>query len=204
MATASRFSTMARLDTDTPATSTPELEPARIARLGDRFLGLLIDTLPLAGLSFFLTFSLGRIHGSLLSGLSSGSELTWLSFAFLALASFLYFSAFEGTCGFTMGKAMVGIRVQLSGGDRCNLQASLIRNLFRLIDGQAAYLLAFFIASFSTARQRLGDHLAGTVVVEQEISTRWRLAISIVWALITSLSLYYAFLLHRDFAPPLR
>ena len=110
MATVSQFSIIARLDTEAPATSTPELEPARIARLGDRFLGLLIDTLPLAGLSFLLTFSLGHIRGSLLPEFNVPGALIWLPYAFLALASFLYFSALEGTCGFTLGKALVGIR----------------------------------------------------------------------------------------------
>jgi uncharacterized RDD family membrane protein YckC len=65
------------------------------------------------------------------------------------------------------------------------MRASLIRNLFRLIDGLAGYLLAFLVASFSRSRQRLGDHLANTVVVENDLSTRWRLLVTTLWIALT-------------------
>ena len=50
--------------------------------------------------------------------------------------------------------------------------AERIRGLVE-VSGKAGYLLAFFVALFSQQRQRIGDHLANTVVVEEEFSMKW-------------------------------
>jgi hypothetical protein len=72
----------------------------------------------------------------------------------------------EGLFGATIGKAIVGVRVLKRDGSACGLKPSLIRNLLRIVDGIAIYLVGFIVAIFSKMRRRIGDYAAGTVVVE--------------------------------------
>ncbi len=43
--------------------------------------------------------------------------------------------------------------------------AALLRNVFRIIDGWVFYGVGFTFIALTEKRQRLGDRLAGTVVV---------------------------------------
>ena len=81
--------------------------------------------------------------------------------------SFAYVWLLEASFGFTLGKAMVGIRVTRTTG-RNAFAASAIRNLLRRVDGLGFYLVGVLVASCSRFRQRLGDICAGTAVVEAE------------------------------------
>lgn len=201
MATQSMTTSLAQPYTETALgmTAIAEVVSARVARLGDRFLGLLIDSVPLTGLSFVLASCCARLKVVGLAGFPVTSAAAWLPYAFFFVISFVYFSVLEGTCGCTLGKALVGIRVQSMNGAKCDMRASLIRNLFRLIDGQIMYLFAFFVASFSRSRQRLGDHLADTVVVERDLPTSWRLLVVTLWTLLTTMTVYGSYVMHASF-----
>jgi uncharacterized RDD family membrane protein YckC len=80
------------------------------------------------------------------------------------LAGFLYYLLAEGIAGATLGKAIAGIQVRKKAGTSCGLRASMVRNVFRIVDVFGAYLVGLFVAIFSKARQRVGDHVAGTIV----------------------------------------
>jgi uncharacterized RDD family membrane protein YckC len=54
----------------------------------------------------------------------------------------------------------------VSGGLR--VSQSLVRNVLRIIDAIGVYLVGFLIAIFSRLKQRLGDHVAKTVVVQKD------------------------------------
>jgi len=87
--------------------------------------------------------------------------------------------------GQTLGKKALGLRVIQRSGVRIGFLQAVIRNLVRLVDRQPAlflvgpgfYLVGGAVAAFSESGQRLGDMLAGTIVVRER---RTRLPASIV------------------------
>lgn len=83
----------------------------------------------------------------------------------LCMLGLLYYILLETLYGATPGKWIAGIQVRLLDYEDCNFRASLIRNLLRLVDGLGAYLVGFIVAAISSSRQRLGDLVAGTIVV---------------------------------------
>jgi len=80
---------------------------------------------------------------------------------------FSYFILLEGTRGVTIGKFVCRIKVIDQNGNKCNIKKSVIRNLFRLVDGIALYLVGTISIVISNKRQRLGDKFAGTFIVEK-------------------------------------
>lgn len=86
---------------------------------------------------------------------------------FAVVAAVLYHVAFEGTTGQTPGKRALGIRVVRADGEACTVRAAIVRTLARFLDFlPVGYLAAFAAMALTARRQRLGDLLAGTVVVE--------------------------------------
>jgi uncharacterized RDD family membrane protein YckC len=79
---------------------------------------------------------------------------------------FIYFIVFEAIFGATIGKLVTRLRV-VRERDRGPIGwgAAVIRNLFRFIDGFLFYLVGFVMICFSGKRQRLGDIVAGTIVI---------------------------------------
>jgi uncharacterized RDD family membrane protein YckC len=99
-------------------------------------------------------------------GYSSFTSGTTVDGVWLWVAAITYFALLEGLFGDTIGKAVVGIRVTDLNGRPAGWRAVLIRNVLRLIDYLPGfYLVGALVARFSPRRQRIGDHLAGTLVV---------------------------------------
>lgn len=67
--------------------------------------------------------------------------------------------------GETVGKRLVGIRVVAVDGGRVGLWAAFSRNLFASVDAAFFYLVGIAAMALSSDRQRVGDRVAGTVVV---------------------------------------
>ena len=111
----------------------------------------------------------------------------------LVTAVFLYHFAFEAGFGTTLGKAIMGLQVR-SDGERGRFAGVAIRNALRIIDGFALYLVGFFVASFSQKRQRFGDIVGSTVVLEMPMSAGARGAMMALWlaVLVASLGIAYA------------
>ena len=79
-----------------------------------------------------------------------------------------YFILLEGMWGATLGKLATNLRVVREvDGEAIDWSAAIIRNLFRLIDGLVLYLLGFIVICVTSKRQRIGDLVAGTVVVRR-------------------------------------
>ncbi len=78
---------------------------------------------------------------------------------------FLLFEAFND--GRTPGKRLTGIRVVMDTGHRLTFTAAAVRNLVRVVDAQPlfSYLLGFGFVLFHPQNKRLGDIVAGTIVV---------------------------------------
>lgn len=79
-----------------------------------------------------------------------------------------YHTVLEWSRGYTLGKYLVAIRVVDAAGDRPTLQASLVRNLARLVDWLPfAYLVGLVAVATSDPPRRLGDRAADTLVVRR-------------------------------------
>lgn len=83
----------------------------------------------------------------------------------------VYGTLFEGTLGSTPGKLLAGIVVSTKDGNRAGAAQVFVRNVFRVVDALGFYFLGFIVLSFTDRRQRLGDYVAGTVVLRRD-STR--------------------------------
>lgn len=80
-----------------------------------------------------------------------------------------YFFALEYFYGGkTIGKKILGVRAIQENGHSLTLLSSFIRNLLRIIDMlPASYLLGMIMIFFHPAHKRLGDVVAGTIVVHE-------------------------------------
>lgn len=144
-------------------------DPAVIyASLGRRFAAKAIDTaiigLPIA---VAVLSRLDPLH-LLFPGSLSQFLLTEGKGLLLApLLLFLYHSVTEGLWGQTLGKRLLGIRV--IGQDRkpCSPGQSMIRNLFRVVDGVWFYGVGVVSIAATDRWQRLGDLAGRTVVVRK-------------------------------------
>ncbi len=70
--------------------------------------------------------------------------------------------------GRTIGKRFMGVRVIQDNGHSLTLLSSLIRNLLRIIDSlPSGYLLGIIMIFFHSKHKRLGDLVAGTIVIHE-------------------------------------
>lgn len=118
-----------------------------------------------------LTFGSERITNAVLDpstsgGFSSYTSTTAVDGFWLWVVAIGYYVLLEGFFGQTVGKAAVGIRVTNVEGHRAAVQQILLRNVVRVIDWLPGfYFLGALVARVSGGRQRIGDHLARTLVV---------------------------------------
>lgn len=94
---------------------------------------------------------------------------TGLFFIMLFLVEWFYPVIFEITKGATPGKSSYGLVVVYDNGLPVSLPGSLIRNLFRSVDILPfGYVLGAGIMLMSNNCKRIGDYLAGTMVVYKD------------------------------------
>ena len=77
----------------------------------------------------------------------------------------IYFPLAEGLAGQTVGKRLMKIRVVSIENDNLMIWRALIRRLFDLVDMLFFGLVGILIMSRSDKTQRLGDKVAGTIVI---------------------------------------
>jgi uncharacterized RDD family membrane protein YckC len=109
------------------------------------------------------------VLSAVVTGQSTVGESITMIGGVIGLVLFLgYWLLLEGIWdGHTIGKKAFGIKVVKANGGECTIVASVIRNLFRSIDGLFLYIPALIAIVLSDKRQRIGDYFAGTVVVRE-------------------------------------
>ena len=132
-----------------------------VAGMGTRFLALLIDHL--LQICFLSTLIIASAALRLLS--------QWTMVLYTAggtLFVLLYFIIFEILWrGQTPGKRLMHLRVIRNGGYGLTAAESILRNLIRLIDFlPLAYGAGMLTMLISNDSRRLGDYVAGTVVIK--------------------------------------
>lgn len=107
------------------------------------------------------------VFGLLFSTFATVGQGLWLLFAFFS--QWLYPVLFEALWqGQTPGKRGAGIRVVHSDGSPVALPAAMLRGLLRIVDILFGAALAFVCMSSTQGFRRLGDLVAGTLVVYAE------------------------------------
>ncbi len=150
-----------------------------LAGIGSRFIAILLDTLILVAGSFFLLAIAAFVLPAL--GAYGRKAMSW-GIGIFTLIAFLvlwgYFTLFEAfNNGRTLGKLAAKIRVIHQSGRGMNFVESLSRNLVRYIDFMPFFYGVGIVTLFLSRRhQRLGDMVAGTLVVrDREVEAPiWR------------------------------
>jgi uncharacterized RDD family membrane protein YckC len=158
---------------------TPEQVELRlpIAGIGSRFLAILTDSF-LQGFALFVLFfgfvlivsAVPKIPGAGAAPSSAaGKWFVAAMFLFYFLLYWGYYSLFEAFWnGQTPGKRLLKIRVIKDSGRQITLFEALARNLIRVIDMLPAFYLIGVITMLCNKEQkRLGDLVAGTIVVHE-------------------------------------
>jgi uncharacterized RDD family membrane protein YckC len=156
----------------------PAAPDVTYASLGDRALGALLDLLALFA-AFWAAGSwiAPRFGGATPTGFSLTGLPALLVMTVSLLAWLAYCLCFEWWFGATPGKWVVGAKVgRVVDAGRPGFSAALVRNVARIVDGIGVYLVGAIVMLLTKRRQRLGDLMAGTVVVRREFHPLARVA----------------------------
>jgi uncharacterized RDD family membrane protein YckC len=158
-----------KLTIDTPEQTALEYP---IAGLGSRFLAILADS----AIQFVLAFFVMIGGGILTLGLNVFGQLgpQWIA----AIVVFLFFLLYSGYFalfeifwnGQTPGKRYAQLRVIKDDGRPIGAYEAIVRNALRIVDAMPAMIYGVGLVSIFLSRQskRLGDFVAGTVVVHEK------------------------------------
>jgi uncharacterized RDD family membrane protein YckC len=132
------------------------------AGVGLRFVAVLLDLLVLV----LLAIPVGLVSGGGYASSEAGNAQVGVVLdSWPALGLWLgYYVFLEVLFGGTIGKLVVGLRVIRVDGTPVGFGASLIRNIFRF--PILFYLVAAIAVWTSPKKQRIGDRVAGTLVVK--------------------------------------
>jgi uncharacterized RDD family membrane protein YckC len=164
-----------QLNIDTPELVAIEMP---LAGVGSRFIAIVVDYLILGGaflvLALFAAIILPALH------FFGGVSANWAAGIFFLIVFLLqwgYFALFEAfDNGRTPGKIVAKIRVIHQSGRGISFVEALGRNLVRFVDYLPGFYGVGVVAIFMSRRhQRLGDMVAGTLVVrDREVdSPHW-------------------------------
>jgi uncharacterized RDD family membrane protein YckC len=178
--------------TDQLNIETPEQVELRfpVAGIGSRFLAVLTDSIiqfvaVIVTILLFVVVGAAAVHGAgvvgnALTKARSETAQKWFV-AVIILFYFLlywgYFSLFEAFWnGQTPGKRLLKIRVIKDSGRQITFFEALARNLLRVVDSQPAYLIGVITMLCNKQQKRLGDFVAGTIVVHERLDEQPMLA----------------------------
>ena len=153
--------------TATHVIRTPELVEFQfeLAGIYSRFLAWLIDATLCAVLSAGIVFALSFL------AIFAAGVAGFAIFLAVFLVNWGYFALAEAwTGGQTLGKRLLGLRVVQVSGVRIDFLQAALRNLIRAFDNlPLLYAVGGGAALVSRSRRRLGDWVAGTVVVRERV-----------------------------------
>ena len=148
-----------------------------LAGLGSRFLAVALDSVIQSAVVVVLVL-IGAVVfaavGTRAIDSMSGAAAKWFM-ALMILGYFVlfwgYFSLFEAfRNGQTPGKRVMKIRVIKESGRQITFFEALARNLLRVVDAMpSAYLIGVISILCTKQNKRLGDLVAGTIVVHERV-----------------------------------
>ena len=164
------------------------------ARLGDRLIAVILDSVFVAALLLILAAVLVWRWPHILEN-TSAMMLALASIGAALVVTFIYYWLQEGAFGATMGKAIIGLRVTRQDGSVPGLGSSAIRNAFRIVEGLPLYVPGFFVAAFTRGRRRIGDFAAQTYVLEHAVTIPERVTVVFLWLAGISAAVWGAWML---------
>jgi uncharacterized RDD family membrane protein YckC len=167
-----------RLTIDTPEQIALELP---VAGIGSRFLAVAVDTVLQVAMfvAGSLTLALFTPPAALRSTLALVGPAAAILFGFSVYWG--YFAFFEIVwSGRTPGKRLAGIRVIKESGRPINAFEAIGRNVLRVIDFlPAMYVVGVVCMMLNRNSRRLGDYVAGTIVVHdkqtEDVRPHWNM-----------------------------
>jgi uncharacterized RDD family membrane protein YckC len=145
-----------------------------VAGVGSRFVAVLLDQL-IIGAVYVL---LGVLFVVMFAAIGASKKFDSLTMWFVAVLVFVvfvmtwgYFALFEAYWhGQTPGKRVMQLRVIKDSGRQVTLFEALARNLLRFVDYlPSAYLVGVVTMLCNKRNKRLGDFVAGTIVVHERV-----------------------------------
>lgn len=134
--------------------------------IGARIVAQIVDNLVMFVLFFVILIAFGSLGAA--AGDQAGGGIFGLGLLLGFAGSIFYGFLLEGYWdGYTVGKKLMGIKVVKESGESCTYGAALLRNLLEIVDGFFYYVVGFISMAASDKRQRIGDHVASTVVVRE-------------------------------------
>ena len=164
-----------RLKIDTPEQITLELP---VAGIGSRFLALAVDTV--LQVTLYAAGTMVLAVGPRVITARAPEMLRLMGPALAIVFAFCiywgYFAFFEILwSGRTPGKRMAGIRVIKESGRPINAYEAIGRNVLRAIDFlPLMYAAGVFVMMLNRHSRRIGDYVAGTVVVHDKLGEDFR------------------------------
>jgi uncharacterized RDD family membrane protein YckC len=134
------------------------MEPVGVGR---RAVAVIIDSILLGIVGYLIASMTG-------STTEAGFNLTGAPALLLFLIAIAYYVVMEKTSGATLGKMAMKLKVVRQDGAALDWQASIVRNVLRIIDGLFFYLVGAIVVWVSKSKQRLGDMAAHTIVVRAQ------------------------------------
>ncbi|MEO6329542.1 MAG: RDD family protein, partial [Ginsengibacter sp.] len=137
--------------------------------LGDRIVGWILDLIILIAyfIVLFAIIGFGGLGGFMKSHI-------WFVLFFIACPVVFYDLLSEMFLnGQSLGKKIMGIKIISLNGEQASFSQYLIRWLFRLVDiSLSSGLVALITVAVSEKKQRLGDTVAGTVLIKTKPRTQ--------------------------------
>lgn len=138
-----------------------------LAGVGSRFVSAAVDVLIQIALIVAITAGAGVLSAA---GAGWGGAIVAI-LSFLVVVGYdVFFEVLQS--GRTPGKRINGLRVVQAGGEPITFVPSAIRNVLRIVDFLPAAYLAGIVTILATRRnQRIGDLVAGTIVVRERFAS---------------------------------
>ena len=129
------------------------------AGLVQRAVALIIDQILIGVALVVLIFA-----GVLSTSMSAGAVIVIMGVQWVLWL--VYFTILEGSSGQTIGKRFMNIRVISADGSDLSYAQAMVRSLLRIVDSlPTLYILGIILVIVTRERQRLGDMVAGSVVI---------------------------------------
>jgi uncharacterized RDD family membrane protein YckC len=131
---------------------------------GRRVVQWIVDAIIFYGISSLLGWALDRGHGV-------GHGILYAVLVVLVIAWYVLYWGLRPYMrnGQTLGMQLMGIRVISKNGGSASLMQLIGRSILLVLFSWMSLIVGFITMMFSRYRQRVGDHLAGTMVVRSSV-----------------------------------
>ncbi len=144
-----------------------------LAGIGSRFLAAVVDSLYLCLYAILFTIIGAFITVTISATVGKNQYVMYIVAAIFIVLYFVlvagYYIYYEyNRNGQTPGKKMIGLRVIRDSGHPIDFRSALLRNLMRIVDSlPSGYAIGLVSILISPQCQRVGDYVAGTLVVKE-------------------------------------